>query len=82
MTGLTSKANEACLNNNVAAVNPCPDYEELGGEVEATTAEILGCLQKKATIKRLDLPLTLQLGKLQLSDERSDSMSGYAEDLR
>ena len=36
----------------------------MGGEVEATTAEILGCLQKYATIERLHLPLTLQLGGL------------------
>ena len=46
------------------AVDSCPDYEELGGEVEATTAETLGCLQKYVTIERLDLPLTLQLGRL------------------
>ena len=64
-TGLTSKADEARLeDNNMAAVNSCPYYEEFGVEVEATTAETLGCLQKYTTIKRLDLPLTLQLGRL------------------
>ena len=44
MSGLTSLAEarpEESEEYNVAAANPRPDYEDLGGEVGATTAEIL-----------------------------------------
>jgi hypothetical protein len=68
MSGLTSLAEarpEELEEYNVAAANPRPDYEDLGGEVGATTAEILGCLHQYAASTRLDLPMTLTLGRLQ-----------------
>ena len=64
-TGQTLLVDEARLEDNVTSVNPCPDHEKLGDEVEASTAEIHGYLQKYATIERLDLPLTQQLQILQ-----------------
>ena len=64
-TGQTLLVDEARLEDNVTSVNPCPDHEKLGDEVEASTAEIHGYLQKYATIERLDLPLTQQLQRLQ-----------------
>ena len=72
-TGQTLLVDEARLEDNVTSVNPCPDHEKLGDEVEASTAEIHGYLQKYETIKRLNLPL-----KVEQTTERSVSTSGYA----
>ena len=63
-TSLAEARPEESEEHNVAAANPRPDYEDLGGEVGATTAEILGCLHQYATFTRLNLPMTLTLGRL------------------
>ena len=66
MSGLlTSLAEARPEEHNIAAANPRPDYEDLGGEVGATTAEILGYLHQYAASTLLDLPMTLTLGRLQ-----------------
>ena len=73
MSGLlTSLAEARPEEHNVAAANPRPDYEDLGGEVGATTAEIFGCLHQYATSTRLDLPR-----KVANEAERSTSTSEY-----
>jgi hypothetical protein len=64
-TSLAEARPEESVEHHFAAVNPRPDFADLGGGVGATTAEILGCLHQYATFTRLNLARTLTLGRLQ-----------------
>jgi hypothetical protein len=55
---------EELQEQHVAAVDPRPDFANLGGEVGATTAEIVGCLHQYAPFTRLNKARTLTLGRL------------------